>query len=697
MSFLAPLYLLAALGVALPIIFHLIQRKPRQETVFSSLLFLSPSPPKLVRRSRIDQWLLLLLRALALVAIAFAFMRPFLRENSMTERGNLGRQRLLLVDTSASMQRKGVWDKTQQLVQESLSESAPGDLVALYQFDSTCRPVISFESIAGLASDQRSGMLKKSASELRPTSLPTDLGGALVTAAETIKGVVNDQNPEESIGGEIIVISDFSGANSVAQLEQYQWPSEIRVVIRSADLLKSDNAVLSLLGDSGQADNDSVSLRLQIRNSINSERTQFQLRYLDPTGKVIETEGVPYQVNAGESRIISLKDIPAATGMIELIGDLDNSDNRIYVSVPQKQLSQVWLVQSPHTDATSSLGFYIERLPLNSSSTEVSFKSMTSEELQGSLNKEDVDLIVADSSLTEISAKHLRDYVQSGGKAIISLDEPITEANQERLIASFKVLLDTNLVQITEGAVKDYVMWNEIDFRHPLLLPLSDSRFNDFTKVRFWRYRRIELDEALNAKVLAAYDNRDPGFQEINLGSGRCYLFSSGWQPEESQLALSTKFVPILVGIHRYSAEGKSWPAQLFAGDVIDAGKEVKGTCVSPSGAFIGENAAGQWKLDEAGIYQIKKEDKAVSLAVNVAPLEFDMGKLDTDRLEQLGVSVGALPDAELVVEQKRQMRNTELESQQQVWRWCIVAAICFIAVESIWSNLSFRKAPEGA
>ena len=65
MSFLAPLYIAGMLAVSLPIVFHLIRRTPQGRQVFSSLMFLSPSPPRLTRRSRLDNILLLILRGLA--------------------------------------------------------------------------------------------------------------------------------------------------------------------------------------------------------------------------------------------------------------------------------------------------------------------------------------------------------------------------------------------------------------------------------------------------------------------------------------------------------------------------------------------------------------------------------------------------------------------------------------------------------
>ena len=69
MSLLAPLYIAGALAVALPILFHLIRRTPEGRQEFSSLMFLAPSPPRITRRSRLNNIVLLLLRAAANIRI----------------------------------------------------------------------------------------------------------------------------------------------------------------------------------------------------------------------------------------------------------------------------------------------------------------------------------------------------------------------------------------------------------------------------------------------------------------------------------------------------------------------------------------------------------------------------------------------------------------------------------------------------
>ena len=108
MSFLFPLYLAGGLAIALPIVFHLVRRTPTGQVPFSSLMFLTPSPPRLTRRSRLEHLLLLTLRGLVLALLALAFARPFVRQTLFGEAG-LGRRTVVLVDASASMRRENLW------------------------------------------------------------------------------------------------------------------------------------------------------------------------------------------------------------------------------------------------------------------------------------------------------------------------------------------------------------------------------------------------------------------------------------------------------------------------------------------------------------------------------------------------------------------------------------------------------------
>jgi hypothetical protein len=145
MGILAPLFLAGLAGLALPLVLHLSRRTPRGRQQFSSLMFLSPTPPRLTRRSRLDQVLLLLLRLAALALLAFAFARPFLRENSLLLITDLEQRRVaLVIDTSASMRRGDLWQQAIKTAEKELDGLAPHDEVALYTFADRVNTIVSF-------------------------------------------------------------------------------------------------------------------------------------------------------------------------------------------------------------------------------------------------------------------------------------------------------------------------------------------------------------------------------------------------------------------------------------------------------------------------------------------------------------------------------------------------------------------------
>ena len=114
MSFLYPLLLAGVAAVAAPILLHLIRRHTRDRVTFSSLMFLHTTMPRFQSRSRLEHIPLLILRCLIVCLLAFAFARPFLIRPAAPSTVHPGERVVLLIDTSASMRREGVWARTIQ-------------------------------------------------------------------------------------------------------------------------------------------------------------------------------------------------------------------------------------------------------------------------------------------------------------------------------------------------------------------------------------------------------------------------------------------------------------------------------------------------------------------------------------------------------------------------------------------------------
>ena len=137
MTFLAPLFLLGALAIAGPIIAHLIRRSTKEQTPFSSLMFLQPTPPRVTRRSRLENLWLLFLRCLVILLLALSFGRPLWHQAAAPPPAPDARKRsILLVDTSASMKRGDLWKNAQARVEALVKKAGPTDEVALLSFGS---------------------------------------------------------------------------------------------------------------------------------------------------------------------------------------------------------------------------------------------------------------------------------------------------------------------------------------------------------------------------------------------------------------------------------------------------------------------------------------------------------------------------------------------------------------------------------
>jgi len=102
MTFLSPTLLWGLLALSVPIIVHFFNLQRPREILFSNISFVKEVKKTVVRRLKFKQWLLLLLRLLALSFLVMAFARPtILKDNKAVNTG--GRSVAIVIDNSYSM------------------------------------------------------------------------------------------------------------------------------------------------------------------------------------------------------------------------------------------------------------------------------------------------------------------------------------------------------------------------------------------------------------------------------------------------------------------------------------------------------------------------------------------------------------------------------------------------------------------
>jgi hypothetical protein len=127
-SLLSPLLLLGLLGLALPVLAHLLGRERPQKIRFAALRFVSPREPVITQRRAIRDWPLLLIRLLLLGLLVLVLARPVVGSEAEVTVLAEPHDAVVLLDASASMelQVEGRSDRERALERlETLLEAMP--------------------------------------------------------------------------------------------------------------------------------------------------------------------------------------------------------------------------------------------------------------------------------------------------------------------------------------------------------------------------------------------------------------------------------------------------------------------------------------------------------------------------------------------------------------------------------------------
>jgi hypothetical protein len=692
MSFLTPLFLIGGLALALPVLFHLIRRTTKERTVFSSLMFLLPTPPRLTKRSRLEHWLLLVLRCLALALLALGFARPFFKQSLPNEAATgAARRRVILVDTSASMRRAGLWVEARARVDQVLKSSAPGDQVAVLTFSKQSRSLVSFGEWSSTAVAARPAMVSERLSAVSPGWEGTQLGAALIAAAEAL----GDGDGQKATGPrEIILVSDLQAGSHTEVLQGYEWPKGVELMVEALTVRQSTNAGLQLLADVADGDRQaSATVRVRVSNSADAKREQFQVGWVRAAGEGFVGAPVETYVPPGQSRIVTL---PVAAGggaqAITLRGDDENFDNTVFVIPPSPQkIAIAYLGAEPADDSRQPLFFLRRALPATS---RLAISVMAT--AASALPSTDAALFVVTDTLSASQATMLREQVLAG-KTVFAAPK------NAAAVAALAPLLDVATLSVEEAKVKNYAMLAEIDFQHPLFAAFADPRFSDFTKIHFWKYRRIDFSAVAGVRMVAKFDNGDPALVEIPVGKGRVMVLAAGWNTEDSQLAVSSKFVPLLYALLEHSGAVRVDVGASLVGTGLDLGAAAgaaKLLSVTGSSVEIAANATSSAPIMSPGIYRLMNERGLVrSFAVNLDPVESRTAPMAADELERLGAPVAHAKSTNPTAEAARQvaLQGAEAEGQQKLWRWFIIATLLLLLGESLLAGRTLRKGATGA
>lgn len=202
LAFLNPLLLWALPLAAVPIIIHILNRRRFKRVPWAAMDFLLKAMKRNRKRLRMEQWLVLLLRVLAVLLLVSLVSRPQLGGG-----GLLGTRthHVVVLDDSASMtQRSGstnLFEKAQdriRLLADDLARRRSGDLFSLVRTSRAGEPDLWAQRL-GPDAGRRIGALSK---ELVVGDGSPDLGKALATAVQRAGEVAEASRTEFYVVGD---------------------------------------------------------------------------------------------------------------------------------------------------------------------------------------------------------------------------------------------------------------------------------------------------------------------------------------------------------------------------------------------------------------------------------------------------------------------------------------------------------------
>ena len=687
MSFLTPLYLLGALGLAIPIILHLLHDRPKNKQQFGSLMFLDKTKPPVDRKRRPTHLLLLLLRCLALLLLVFVFARPFTTVDDPADAARRDRQWVtVLLDRSASMQRGDLWQQAKAKVQTALGQLGPGDRFTLIAYDDSTASLAEVKSWIGSASEAEVNTQLELLA--KPGFGGSNLGQALVFVVEAIQEAEPEADEQPLARREIIVISDLQKGSRLDAVQGYEWPTGIRVTLEQVGEDDQGNAGIEQVASRMPWATAGAAPSFRISNSANGISDELEFLAHTTAG---ETLSQIVHVPPGRSRVVELPGEweGKTVERLAIRGDAAEFDNQFHFAQNRQQTVRiVYIGEDKPNDAEGSL-FYLKSAFQKSSTLDFQVEAVSGKSTDP---LPEADLFVIGDAVDDPLAQALGQAIEGGSTALMVVQSPSQAANLGQWLGADGVV-------IRDIASSDYALLHSLKLDDPVLAVFRDARFSDFTNLHFWKHRELQNlpDEGID--VLARFDSGAPAWLAARRGDGRLLVMASGWTPADSQLALSTKFIPLLYSILQPVLEGKTQSRQFVVGREVNVTRFNNGQAGGDVTVMPPGDGAAAIPVDTVftpaapGLYTAKGSDWSETFAVNLTAAESRTEPIVMEQFKKIGLPMSAPAAAPLAVEAAK---KTETH-RREYWQWALAAVLLFVTLETVLAAKGSRTAEPAA
>jgi hypothetical protein len=666
MAFLNPIFLIGALAAGLPILVHLVRRTRAQKVQFPSLMFLRRIEQKTVRKRKLRNLLLLIMRCLALLLLALAFARPYLTSPSAAAATSSTASSVILLDASCSMRYSDVFERAKNAAHNIIGNAAGDEQIALVSFAQ------NYDIVRPLKNNHAEA--NALINELKASLAAADYLQAVQAGDALLKEVSQGAR-------KIYLISDFQESGWNRASAQVKLAPDVKLLPVDVSDAKAENlAVSEVKADPfvyGQKYTGKLTAQIsnftnQIANNI---AVDFKLNDL-----VVERREITIDGLASQSIEFTSFNVPEGSNRasVEIANDQFAFDNRNFFVIRRENQTKVLAIETASRGRSESLFLQQALLAGENNRYALTLKSA------GTVSPNELSdyraIIINDASVSPALAASLKSFVERGGGLIIAAGKH-TEAGDFN--SAFGSLVPAELDEVSQNR-NGYALMSQIKTDHPIFSPFARS--GRLTSTRVYSYHKAALKD--NAEVLAALDDGSPMLIEGLAGRGKVLLLTTTLDTAWNDLPLTAMFLPLTRQMLDHLS-GSQASLSYQVGQIFTAPPAEDGTLPAienPTGGRVEDaprTTSGELAVNasEIGFYRLRYRDHTENSAVNIDARESNFTKLN---IEDFVASISPKPDEQLTPTTRERQTAEELEAKQRIWLPLIILALLLFVTESI-------------
>ncbi|MFA6027197.1 MAG: BatA and WFA domain-containing protein, partial [Ignavibacteriaceae bacterium] len=330
MTFLNPAVLFGLLAASIPIVLHFLNLRKLKKIEFSTLAFLKELQKTKIKRIKLKQWLLLLLRIAIILLLVMAFARPTVKNLSLGNSSTAKTTAVIIIDNTFSMSvvtDKGSYlNQAKQTAKKLLGNFQDGDEIALVSVgdlsNEISKPTTNFKQVL------------QSIDELQISSVSKTLNEAVVKAAQVLY-------QSKNFNKEIYLLTDlqkgriYNDRNELTNLSGILNENARMYLVNIGGKNVVNLGVEELIPNNQIFEKGkTVSFNARIKN-YSSQPVNNSVVSLFVNGKRSAQQSL--NLTGGETKEISFETTLADTGFVEIYTELEDDDilqdNKRYFSV----------------------------------------------------------------------------------------------------------------------------------------------------------------------------------------------------------------------------------------------------------------------------------------------------------------------------------------------------------------------------